>query len=61
MNLGPVRKAVVGGLVALTGSLAVAGLDNHIALGEALAAIAAAAAAVGAVYGVSNERKGDAG
>ena len=47
-------KAIIGGIVSLTGSLAVAGVDNAITLGEALVAIAASAAAVGAVYGVSN-------
>lgn len=48
-------KAIIAGVVSLTGSLAVAGVDNAITLGEALVAIAAAAAAVGAVYGVSNK------
>ena len=47
-------KAIIGGVVSLTGSLAVAAVDNAITLGEIMAAVAAAAAAVGAVYGVSN-------
>lgn len=54
MRIGPIRKAVVAGLVAGTGSLAVAGVDNRITLGEALVALAAAIAAVGAVYRVKN-------
>lgn len=48
-------KAVIGGIVALTGSLAVAAVDNAITLGEALVALATTAAAVGAVYGVTNK------
>jgi hypothetical protein len=54
MKLGPVRKAVIAAVVAGTGSLAVAGVDNSITLGEALVALAATAAAAGAVYGVRN-------
>ena len=48
-------KAIIGAVVSLTGSLAVAGVDNAITLGESLVATAAAAAALGAVYGVSNK------
>lgn len=48
------RKAILAFLVAGTGSLAVAAVDNSITLGEALAAVAVAVAAGAAVYGVSN-------
>ena len=54
MKLGPIRKAVIAAVVAGTGSLAVAGVDNAITLGEILVAVAATAAAAGAVYGVRN-------
>lgn len=50
-------KAIIGGIVSLTGSLAVAGVDNAITLGEGLVALAAGVAAAGAVYGVSNTPK----
>lgn len=48
-------KAIIAGVVALTGSLAVAAVDNAITLGEALVGLAATATAVGAVYGVTNK------
>lgn len=54
-------KAVIAGVVALTGSLAVAAVDNAITLGEALVALATTAAAVGAVYGVTNKPVDDGG
>jgi len=47
-------KAITGGVVALLSSLAVAAVDNSIALGEGVAALAAGAAAAAAVYGVRN-------
>ena len=47
-------KAIGAFVVALTGSLAVAGADNAIVLGEALMALATATAAGGAVYGIRN-------
>lgn len=51
----PYAKAVVGFLVALTGSLATAAVDNSIVLGELLSAVAAAVAAGAAVFGVPNK------
>lgn len=53
------RKAIASALVALTGSLAVAGIDNAITLGEALVALAAATASAAAVYGIRNEAQVD--
>jgi hypothetical protein len=54
VKIGPIRKAVIAAAVAGTGSLAVAGLDNAVSLGEALVALAATVGAFGAVYGVRN-------
>ena len=48
-------KAVVALLVALTGSLAVAAVDNSIVLGEWMTALATAVAAGAAVFGVKNK------
>lgn len=45
--------ALVGGVVALTGALAVAAADNAFTLGEVVVSVAAAAAAVGAWFGVT--------
>lgn len=53
------RKAILAFVVAGTGSLAVAAVDNSITLGEGLAALAVACAAGGAVYGVSNVQATD--
>lgn len=47
-------KAVVGGIVAACGSLAVALADNGLTPAEVVIAIGATATAVGAVYGVTN-------
>lgn len=49
------RKAILGGLVALTGSLAVGLVDNALTIGEGATALAAGVAAYAAVYGVRNE------
>lgn len=49
-----IAKAIAAFVVAGTGSLAVAGVDNSVTLGEALAALAVAVAAGGAVYGIKN-------
>lgn len=54
MKLSPYRKAIASAVVALTGSLAVAGVDDAITFGEALVAIAAATAAGATVFGVRN-------
>ena len=48
------RKALTAFVVAGTGSLAVAGVDNAVTLGEALVSLATACAAYGAVYGIKN-------
>lgn len=47
------RKAILAALVAGTGALAVAGLDNGITLGEALLCLASTVAGGAGVYGVS--------
>ncbi len=47
-------KAIVGAVVTLLSSLAVAAVDNSITLGEGIAALAAGAAAGAAVYGIRN-------
>lgn len=47
-------KAFLAFLVAGTGSLATAAVDNSITLGEGLVAAAAAIAAFALVYGVKN-------
>lgn len=55
MNINPYRKAVAAFLVALTGSLAVAGADSAFTVGEVMSALATAVAAAGAVFGVKNK------
>lgn len=50
----PFAKAIAAFIVAGTGALAVAGVDNAITVGEALVALATACAAAGAVYGIKN-------
>lgn len=47
-------KAIVGGLTAVVGSLAVAASDGSISLAEWLIGASAGLAAVGAVWGVPN-------
>lgn len=49
-------KAIVATLVALTGSLGTAAVDNSIVLGEWMTAVATAVAAGAAVFGVKNSR-----
>ena len=46
-------KAILAAAVAGTGSLAVAAVDNAVALGEAVVVVATAVAAAAAVYGVN--------
>lgn len=55
------RKAVLAGLIALVGSLAVAATDNHISLAEWLVSAASSLTAVGGVYGISNSTPDDSG
>lgn len=52
--MGQYRKAIAAFIVAGTGALATAGVDNAITVGEILVAVAAACAAAGAVFGVPN-------
>lgn len=54
------RKAILAGLIALVGSLAVAATDNHITLAEWFVSAAAGLGAVGGVYGIRNEPADDA-
>lgn len=51
----PYLKAVVAFLVAATGALATAAVDNSIVLGEWMAALATAVAAGGAVFATPNK------
>lgn len=48
------RKAILAGLVALVGALAVAATDNHLTLAEWLVSAASSLTAVGGVYGIKN-------
>lgn len=54
-------KAVVAFLVAVTGSLATAAVDNSIVLGEWMAALATAVAAGGAVFATPNKTQREPG
>jgi len=52
--MSPYAKAITATVVGGLGSLAVAGIDNAITLGEALVAASVAAASGAAVFGVRN-------
>lgn len=47
-------KAILAFLIAGSGSLAVAAVDNSITMGEGIVAASVALVALGAVYGVKN-------
>lgn len=55
MNVGPVRKAVVAGLVAAAGAFGVATADGKVTLAEVGVIVGAAVAAAAAVYRVPNK------
>jgi hypothetical protein len=55
VNIGPVRKAIAGAVVAGAGSFATAVTDNHLTLAEIGVVVLAAATAFGSVYGIANK------